>query len=63
VHLRYGFSSINTIALTAAGPVFGPPGGEIDLLYIASLIALALLGPGPLSLGRWIRASFGTTRE
>ena len=26
VHLRYGFSSINTIGLTADGPVFGPPG-------------------------------------
>lgn len=62
VHLRYGFSSINTIGLTASGPVFGPPGYEIDLLYIASLIALALLGPGPLSLGRWMRESFGTTR-
>jgi putative oxidoreductase len=56
VHLRYGFSSVNTIGLTASGPVFGPPGYEIDLLYIASLIALALLGPGPLSLGAWLRA-------
>lgn len=55
VHLRYGFSSINTIGLTASGPIFGPPGYEIDLLYIASLIALALLGPGPLSVGRWLR--------
>jgi putative oxidoreductase len=55
VHLRFGFSSINTIGLTASGPVFGPPGYEIDLLYIASLIALSLLGPGPLSLGRWFR--------
>lgn len=61
VHLRYGFSSINTIGLTPSGPVFGPPGIEINLLYIASLIALALLGPGPLSLGRRIRESFGTS--
>jgi putative oxidoreductase len=56
VHLRYGFSSINTIGLTPSGPVFGPPGYEIDLLYIACLIALAVLGPGPLSLGDWLRA-------
>ena len=55
VHLRYGFSSINTIGLTATGPVFGPPGYEIDVLYIGSLIALALLGPGPLSVGGWLR--------
>jgi putative oxidoreductase len=58
VHWRYGFSSINTIGLTGSGPVFGPPGYEIDLLYIASLIALALLGPGPLSLGAWLRGRF-----
>jgi len=53
VQLRYGFSSVNTIGLTASGPVFGPPGYEINLLYIASLVALALFGPGPLSLARW----------
>jgi putative oxidoreductase len=54
VQLRYGFSSVNTIGLTATGPVFGPPGYEINLLYIASLIALALLGPGPISAERWL---------
>ena len=31
VHLRYGFSSINTIGLTADGPLFGPPGYEVNL--------------------------------
>lgn len=36
-----------------SGPIFGPPGYEINLLYIASLIALALFGPGALSAGRW----------
>src|SRR5712675_844768 len=35
VHLRYGFSAINTIGLTAGGPQFGPPGIEVNLLYIA----------------------------
>ena len=53
VHVRYGFSSINTIGLTPAGPVFGPPGYEINLLYIAGLLALALIGPGALSIDRW----------
>jgi putative oxidoreductase len=53
VQLRYGFSSINTIGLTPDGPVFGPPGYEINLLYIAGLLALALGGPDALSLDRW----------
>jgi putative oxidoreductase len=50
VQLRYGFSAVNTIGLTPDGPVFGPPGYEINLLYIAALIALAVFGPGPLSV-------------
>src|SRR5262249_37977066 len=50
VHLKYGFSSINTIGLTETGPLFGPPGYEINLLYIAGLIALMLGGAGPLSI-------------
>ena len=54
VQLHYGFSSVNTIGLTAAGPIFGPPGYEVNLLYIASLIALALRGPGPLSVECWL---------
>lgn len=54
VQLHYGFSSVNTIGLTATGPVFGPPGYEINLLYITSLLVLALLGPGPLSVDRWL---------
>jgi len=58
VHWRYGFSSINTIGLTSSGPIFGPPGYEVDLLYIASLIVLARLGPGPLALGEWLRDRF-----
>jgi putative oxidoreductase len=52
VHLRYGFSAINTIGLTADGPQFGPPGYEVNLLYIAGLVALILGGAGPLSIDR-----------
>jgi putative oxidoreductase len=54
VQARYGFSSVNTIGLTADGPVFGPPGYEINLLYVAALVAIAILGPGPLSMARWM---------
>jgi putative oxidoreductase len=50
VHLRYGFSSVNTIGLTADGPQFGPPGYEINLLYIAGLFALIFGGAGALSI-------------
>jgi putative oxidoreductase len=52
VHLRYGFSAINTIGLTTDGPQFGPPGYEVNLLYIAGLLALILAGAGPFSIDR-----------
>ena len=52
VHLRYGFSAINTIGLTADGPQFGPPGIEVNLLYIACLLALILGGAGIFSIDR-----------
>jgi putative oxidoreductase len=52
VHLRYGFSAINTIGLTADGPQFGPPGYEVNLLYIAALLALILGGAGAFSIDR-----------
>jgi putative oxidoreductase len=54
VQLRYGFSSVNTIGLTDAGPVFGPPGYEINLLYIAGLLVFVLGGAGPLSVDHWL---------
>jgi putative oxidoreductase len=51
VHLPYGFSSIKLIAVTTAGAVFGPPGYETDLLYLACLAALVAGGSGPLAIG------------
>ena len=50
VQWQYGYSSVKTIGLTPAGPVFGPPGYEINLLYIACLVVLVVLGPGMLSI-------------
>ena len=50
VHLPYGFSSIKLMAVTAAGPQFGPPGYEVSLLYLACLLALVVGGPGPLAV-------------
>ena len=55
VQLRFGFSSVNTIGLTPDGPVFGPPGYEINLLYIGALVALAVAGPGSWSVDAWRR--------
>src|SRR3954471_1618431 len=54
VHLKYGFSSVNTIGLTADGPRFGPPGYEVNLLYIAGLISLILGGAGAFSVDRFL---------
>jgi len=53
LHVHYGFSSVNTVGLTATGPVFGPPGYEINLLYVAALLLLAATGPSALSL-HWL---------
>jgi putative oxidoreductase len=50
VQLKFGFSSVNTIALTPQGPRFGPPGYEINLLYIAGLISLMITGAGAFSV-------------
>jgi putative oxidoreductase len=55
VHLPYGFSSIKLEAVTAAGAQFGPPGYEVNLLYLACLAALVLGGPGPLAIDNLIR--------
>src|SRR5262245_40561329 len=50
VVLRFGFSHVNPVGLTADGPQFGPPRYEVNLLYIARLLALILGGAGPLSI-------------
>ena len=59
VHLKYGFSSINTIGLTQNGPRFGPPGYEVNLLYIAGLLSLILGGAGALSIDRLVSRKGG----
>ena len=55
VHWPYGFTSIKLLNVTAEGPVFGPPGYECDLLYLACLASLVLTGPGPYSLDGFLR--------
>jgi putative oxidoreductase len=63
VHLKYGFSSINTIGLTQDGPKFGPPGYEINLLYIAGLLSLILGGAGTLSIDRVLSRIVGLSER
>lgn len=63
VHLRYGFSAIKTIGLTADGPVFGPPGYEVNLLYIGGLLALTAAGPTALSISELTRRSHSGVRS
>jgi putative oxidoreductase len=61
VHLPYGFSSIKLRAVTDAGPQFGPPGYETDLLYVAALATLTFGGPGPFALDEMLRRRGSST--
>ena len=54
VHLPYGFSSIKLLSVTSGRAQFGPPGYELDLLYIACLVALVVGGSGPMAIDRYI---------
>ncbi|HYZ85846.1 MAG TPA: DoxX family protein [Bryobacteraceae bacterium] len=62
VHWRYGFTSIKLLAVTPAGPQFGPPGYECNLLYLACLVALVLSGSGPFSLDGLFSRKRSSTR-
>ena len=50
VHLPNGFNFMNITGMGEGGPVFGMPGYEVNLLYIAGLLALALMGAGAFSV-------------
>ncbi|WP_298734150.1 DoxX family protein [uncultured Chitinophaga sp.] len=54
IHYKFGYSSIKTIGLDADGPKFGPPGYEINLLYIGALIMLIFTGAGKFSVDAMI---------
>ena len=49
VHLSQGFNFMHVTGMTDAGPTFGLPGYEVNLIYIAGLLSLLLSGGGALS--------------
>jgi putative oxidoreductase len=53
VHLPNGFLSIKLIGVNNGRAQFGPPGYECDLLYIACIVALVLIGPSPWSVDKY----------
>ena len=55
VHLPYGFSSIKIMSVISGRAQFGPPGYEVDLLYLACLVALVLGGSGPMAIDGYPR--------
>src|SRR5689334_978819 len=59
IHLPYGFSSVKLLSVSPSGARFGPVGYELDLLYLAALLILALQGPGPLSMDERRQRSLG----
>ncbi|WP_121811745.1 DoxX family protein [Mucilaginibacter kameinonensis] len=60
IQVHYGYSSVKTIGLTPGGPIFGPPGYEINLLYIAALISLLISGGGMFSVDSVLAPKRGT---
>src|SRR5215831_18029063 len=59
VHLPYGFSSIKLLSVTSGRAQFGPPGYELDLLYLACLAALVVGGSGPMAIDHYLRKKWG----
>jgi putative oxidoreductase len=59
VHLPYGFSSIKLLSVMSGHAQFGPPGYELDLLYLACLAALVLGGSGPIAIDHYLRKKWG----
>jgi len=59
VHLPYGFSAIKLQAFTNGRAQFGPPGYEVDLLYLACLAALVMGGSGSLALSNFLTRRVG----
>lgn len=53
VNLPNGFDLMNVTVMIEAGPKFGVPGIEINLLYIAGLVSILLTGAGNFSVDKF----------
>lgn len=53
VNLPNGFDLMNVTVLIEAGPKFGVPGLEINLLYIAGLLSMLITGAGNYSVDKF----------
>lgn len=62
IHFQYGFSSVRLKSITATGADFGPIGYEINLLYIAGLITLALSESPRISIDYWLKRALARRR-
>lgn len=56
VHLPNGFATVKLRGFANGRAEFGPPGYEMNVIYIASLITLTLSGSGALSVDNLIAA-------
>ena len=63
VHFQYGYSTIKLKAVTAVGAQFGPPGYEMNLLYIIGLLVLVLGGSGRFSADNLLLSKFRQARR
>lgn len=59
VHLGAGYSFIHITGMTPTGPQFGLPGFEVNLVYIAGLLALVIGGAGAASVDRMRQRTVG----
>lgn len=55
VNISQGFNAFNVTVMVEAGPKYGIPGYEINLLYIAGLVTLLIIGAGMLSIDKYLQ--------
>ncbi|MCH8171403.1 MAG: DoxX family protein [Bacteroidetes bacterium] len=55
VNIAQGFNVMNITIIVEAGPKYGMPGYELNLLYIAALITLLITGAGMLSIDKYLK--------
>ena len=59
VHLPNGFNFVHITGMGPQGPMFGMPGAEVNLLYIAALLALVIGGAGGWSVDALVQERKG----